>query len=414
MTPTLFTLLFLFTVGFAQNCPNPLANAAVPTGFCASVWASTLSTPRGLAVGPNGDILVVEGGAQRVTALWEEDGTTQRAVIATAAGINHGIVINSDYLYASSSSTLYRWRYTGNRSNLGTAQVVLNSIPTGGHATRTPVFDSQGFLYVSVGSGSNVDTDSRRARVLQFNITEVPQGGFTWSTGVLFSDGLRNEVGLEFDNTGRLWGVENGCDNLARPDLGGDIHNNNPAEEVNLLHQPGGFYGYPYCWSEYALAPEYAKGKGTQWAHPNFMDDGTHTDEWCQNTNNVIKPAYSMGAHQAPLDIKFYYGTSFPSQYQGGAFVTLHGSWNRSPPQGYRVLHLEFANGLPVSESVFLANNGAAQNWPNNVRPVAMAISKCNGEDCIFITSDASGQIIKMTYTPVKPDISNGINPIIN
>jgi len=271
-------------------------------------------------------------------------------------------------------------------------------------------------LYVSCGSGSNVDPDSRRAHVVQFNITDLPSGGIIWSSGTLFSDGLRNEVGLDFDSTGRLWGVENGCDNLARPDLGGDIHNNNPSEEVNLLHQPGGFYGYPYCWTEYDLAPQYAKGRGTQWAHPNFMNDGTHTDAWCQNTNNVIKPAYSMGAHQAPLDIKFYYGTSFPSQYQGGAFVALHGSWNRTPAIGYRVLYLQFQNGLPVGESVFLANNGAAQNWPNNVRPVALAISKFNGEDCIFVSSDASGQIIRMTYTPVnKPhhDISNGIK-IIN
>jgi glucose/arabinose dehydrogenase len=101
----------------------------------------------------------------------------------------------------------------------------------------------------------------------------------------VFADGLRNEVGLAFDKFGTLWGVENGADQLNRPDLGGDIHNGNPAEEMNRFNgSVGQHYGYPYCFSTDNL-PGYAKG--TQFAWPTFMNDGTHTDEWCRNATNV-------------------------------------------------------------------------------------------------------------------------------
>jgi len=399
-----------FSIVFAQpiNCPNPLNYSSVPPGFCATSWADTLPIPRGLAVGPTGDLLVVERGRGVVTALWDSNGdgissASERATIAGAAGLNHGIVVHADYLYASNITALYRWRYVGDRTNLGTPQIVVHSIPCCGHATRTPAFDRSGLLYISVGSTSNVDPDSTHARINRFNISVVPTEGISWDSGYVFADGLRNEVGLTFDNLDRLWGVENGVDNLNRIDLGGDIHMSNPAEEVNLFNEPGQFYGYPYCWSEYDLAPQYAKGKGTQWTHPNFMNDGVHNDAWCQERSNVVPPAYSLAAHQAPLDIKFYYGNSFPAQYQGGAFVSLHGSWNRVPPMGYRVIHIKFSSGFPESESVFLANNGTTQQWPNNVRPVAMAVSNSKGADCLFISSDTTGEIIMMTFnTPAE------------
>ena len=90
--------------------------------------------------------------------------------------------------------------------------------------------------------------------------------------------GMRNEVGFNYDSQGRIWGVENGIDNLDRPDLGPNLVFNNPGEEVNLfiddLSQYNQFYGYPYCWSELFLPPATAKGPGTQWVHPHFMNTG--------------------------------------------------------------------------------------------------------------------------------------------
>jgi len=261
-------------------------------------------------------------------------------------------------------------------------------------------FDNDGFLYVSIGSASNIDSDSTRARIRRFNvITNIPPSGINWNTGYIFADGLRNEVGLTRDGENRLWGVENGCDNLNRPDLGGDIHHDNPSEEVNLFDTPGKFYGYPYCWTEYDLPA--GDGIGTQWAHPNFMNDGVHSDAWCQNTNNVVVPAWNLEAHTAPLGIVFYYGTSFPPMYNGGAFVALHGSWNKQPPAGYRVEHIQFVDGVPVAESTVLRNNGNSAVWPNNIRPVSVVVNQCNvgsNQQCLYVTSDASGHIIRLSY----------------
>jgi len=109
-----------------------------------------------------------------------------------------------------------------------------------------------------------------------------------------------------------------------------------------------------------------------------------------------------MGAHTAPMDIKFYYGNSFPPEYSGGAFVSMRGSWNRNPSQGYRVNFLTIQNGLPTKEDVLLRHNGNAHNWPNGIRPVGLSLSDCrdgssDSNDCLFVTSE-SGQIIKVGY----------------
>jgi len=382
-------------------CDNPIPQSSLPQDFCATEWIGGLDFPRQLVHADNGDVLVLEGGKNQVTVIWEDGGVVNSNTLAVAPGINHGVAISNQYLYATSSSSVYRWRYIpGQREPLGNYEVVIHSIPTGGHFSRTPTFDAQGMLYVVIGSAGNVDQNTARSVIRQFNVNNVPTGGYAWNTGVIYVDGLRNTVGLAWDSEGRLWGVDNGIDNLNRANIGGDIHQNNPCEEVNLLTARR-FYGYPYCWSEYDL-PVYGLGEGTQWAHPNFMNDGTHTDAWCRNTNNVVPPAWNMPAHTAPLDIKFYYGDSFPSKYKGGAFVALHGSWNRQPPAGYRVLYLPFTNGLPTAEEIFFAYAGSGERWPSDIRPTSISFGPCGTQDCLYLTSDSSGQIIRISYSPDK------------
>lgn len=249
----------------------------------------TVSGPRGLLVDEAGDLLVVSTGASRITAFYQEGNSVQQAIIVNNANLrlNHGIQYNNGYLYASSTTTVYRWRYTpGQRAAVTTAEeIVIKSIPSGGHATRTLAFDKNGLLYVSVGSNANVDQNSDRARIRRFSILNIPSGGIEFNTGEVFADGLRNEVGLAFDADDVLWGVQNGADNLNRADLGGDIHNTNPAEEMTKYDQPlGTHYGYPYCWTVDRLQ---GHNSGDQFAWPEFMNDGIHTDAWCRNVSNV-------------------------------------------------------------------------------------------------------------------------------
>jgi len=386
-----------------QVCANPLPNAWVPPGYCASIWATNLNAPRGLVTASNGDILVVESRINQITVLWNASGQIQRARLAGGSGINHGIAISNDFVYASNPTTVFRWKYmAGQREDLGAAETVVYNVPCCHHSTRSLAFDRQGRLYVSVGSASNVDPDSTHARIVRFDVGNVPSGGINWNAGFLFADGLRNEVGITFDAQDRLWGVENGCDNLNRADLGGDIHINNPSEEVNLFDVPGRFYGYPYCWSEYTL-PTFGQGRGSQWLHPDFTGDGVHTDAWCKNPANVVKPEYNMLAHTAPLDIKFNSYDTFPGFPVGGAFVSLHGSWNRQPPAGYRIIYLTFANGLPTGETVLIRNSGTSQNWPNNIRPVGITFNTCNeNSNCLYFSSDSSGHIIEIRFDGTK------------
>ena len=389
-------------VALPNTCDTPegsaLAHAAVPDGFCAAVWATGLSSPRGMIVAPSGEVLVVERSGGQVTALWDDDddgvsGSGERALLAKASGLNHGLALGGGYLYASSSSTVYRWAYTpGARADLGAAEVVIKGIPTGGHSTRTLVLDAAGALYVSVGSAGNVDSDSSRSRVRRFDLSTIPSGGIAFDTGAVQADGLRNEVGLAFDGQGRLWGVQNGVDQLNRADLGGDIHEDNPAEILSRLDTAGAFHGYPWCWTEFLLPSDVGLGPGTMWAHPNTMDDGVHDDAWCRDTANVQPPALAMQAHSAPLGLVFYDGAAFPAEYAGDAFVPFHGSWNRDVPTGYKVVRVRFDGDTPVEATPFLEYDGAGdigQQWPH--RPVDAAVAP---DGRLLVTSDASGVVL--------------------
>lgn len=388
----------------ASACGAPdaatLQHANVAQGHCAWVFASGLGTPRGEYVDASGDVLVVEtANGGQITALFDANGdrvsdASERAVLVPSTaglGLNHGIWVHDGYLYASSATTVYRWPYVaGTRTTLGAPEVVVQGMPTGGHGTRTlKALDGDHWLYVSIGSGSNLDADSSRARVMRYDLTSIPAGGYVWTAGEVFADGLRNEVGLAFDPGGRLWGVQNGMDNLARDDLGGDIHDGNPAEIVSLFAQPGRFYGYPYCWNEYALPAGVGRGPGTPWATPATMNDGTHDDAWCRDPANVVAPALAMVSHAAPLGMVFY---------EGDAFVALHGSWDRTPPSGYEVVRLIFADATHIaSYEPFLQYEGpgaTGTDWPH--RPVDVAVAQ---DGVLLVTSDASGLVIAIAKT---------------
>jgi len=322
-------------------------------------------------------------------------------VVASAPDLNHGIAVHDGHLYASSPTTVYRWPYAGGRAS-GDPEVVLRGMPDGGHTTRTLVARGR-YLYVSVGSRGNVDPDSSRSRVVRVGLDPIPAGGYRWDgDGVTgWADGLRNEVGLTFGPRGRLWGVQNGIDNLRRRDLGGDIHADNPAEELNLLDQPGAFHGYPYCWSEFRLDPSRGgRGPGCQWAHPATRSE--KGDAWCRSRDNVQPPALAMQAHAAPLDLAFYRGTAFPEAMRGDLFVSFHGSWNRPTPTGYEVVRVPFADpDSPQPPEPFLRYRGDAATapaWPH--RPVALAVDAAGR---LLVTSDRSGVVIAVGYRADAP-----------
>jgi len=403
----LVVLGLLLSLCFAA-CPGPaIPTAALLPGYCSWIWSSSVNVPRGIITAGNGDVIVVESGLGQLSLFYQVNINSAwiKVVLASAPQLNHAVFLFGDYIYASSASTVYRWPYRpGTRTHLGTAQTVITGIPTGGHLTRALNFDYEGNLLVQVGSAANVDPNADRAGILKFNIATIPQ---TFSSGQWFVQGLRNEVGLRRDSKGNIWGVENGMDNLNRPDLGGDIHLGNPSEELNLFAGQGTFYGYPYCFSQYNLSTV-TTPRGTQYAVPPFLSDGTHTDAWCQKPENVVPPAYSLHPHTAPLDLLFYYGTSFPN-LAGSLFVSEHGSWNSVPAVGYRVTLVHFDLTGPVSDQPFFYYNGNGQTGPGWHRPVSLTLIKdSTGADILLVTSDSTNSIIAIQYSP-----SNNVN-IVN
>jgi glucose/arabinose dehydrogenase len=379
------------------------ADAWVSDGrYCVYVFTTGLGAARQMAFAPNGDLFVNNGS---VTVLSDDDAdgsssNAERSTFATAPGLNHGLAFSRDarYVYASSATTVYRWSYTtGMRKAAGAPEVVVSGIPDGGHVTRTLVFDSLGRLYVSVGSATNVDDPVQiqtRGQIRRFAIPEaLPSAGIDYSAGEVVASGMRNEVGLYADARDRLWGVENGRDDLTD---GGDIHDTNPAEEVNLIDGKGSsYYGYPSCYTEF-MKPG-GGGPGTQWADPTVDPAIRKTTAWCRDTINVHPPAFALPAHWAPLGIIEYQGDALP--LSGDLIVASHGSWDAEPAVG-RVLARLHRNGDAITGFEPLIgergpNNALLQGtW--NARPVDVR----EGPDgALYFSDDAGGRVFKVTYT---------------
>ncbi|BBN14244.1 hypothetical protein MPTK1_6g10030 [Marchantia polymorpha subsp. ruderalis] len=422
----------ILLVGVA-NLHSAAGEGFITSPFQADVWASNVTTARGLEIDEAGDVLVVSRGAG-IVALWEDaDGRVDRTLIVNNENLTHGITIHGRYLYASSGDVVWRWSYTAGRRRVESApQVVVRNIQNdedgnsvrGNHFTRT-LAAADGILYVSVGSIGNVDSNSYRARLRSFDLERIPAGGHDFADGAVFADGLRNEVGLAFDARGRLWGVENGADELVRDDLGGDIHNDNPGEEMNLFDgPPGSHYGYPYCWTEYNLPNGTGQGRGSQWAWPTLINS-TITDSWCRNASNNRPPETVMQAHSAPLGVTFFSGANcggrlpasdarnnetlyaFGCEYAGDAFVALHGSWNRDVAVGYKVVRIKIdpSSGLPVAGSAAVQDI-FGQVSPEStcgtpagvvcIRPVDLKFTRGGA---LLVTADASGEIYRIVQS---------------
>jgi glucose/arabinose dehydrogenase len=391
--------------------------------LCVTIAATGLSTPRGFAIAANGDIFVVERGRNAITVFFDTNHNgnfeaSEHSTFAMMSGLNHGIAFSRDgrYLYASTTSTVYRWAYTaGSHMATGAAETVVASIPGGGnHPTRTLVFDTMGRLYVSVGSSSNLDQATSdldtRSQVRRFTIpATLPGGGISYTTGERFAVGLRNEVGLMMDSMGRIWGVENGRDDTVTmagctvrtsgTPLACDVHYDNPGEELNrFLDVPGTFYGYPSCWSEGRVLAG-GTGPGSQHGDVQSTSPAPRTDAWCNDNANVRKPIAVMPAHWAPLGLVEYTGNVLPAAWRGDLFVTSHGSWNSERGQVGRLIARADvqADGSVTSFTPIMGLNagGMIDMMTGAFRPVDIH----QGVDgALYLTDDGGGRIIRIGY----------------
>jgi glucose/arabinose dehydrogenase len=191
----------------------------------------------------------------------------------------------------------------------------------------------------------------------------------------------------------RMWGVENGRDDLT---VGGsDIHNDNPAEEVNLITGTGAsYYGYPSCFSEFQRAG--GNGPGTQWADPTLAASNRKTDAWCRDPAQVHPPAFALPAHWAPLGILEYQGTLLPVGHD--LIVAAHGSWDRSPQVGRLLARLHREGDAITSFEPIVGERGsdnALRQGEWNARPVDV---REGADGAVYFSDDAGGRVFKLGY----------------
>ncbi|KAG8738888.1 hypothetical protein FRC10_006405 [Ceratobasidium sp. 414] len=400
----------------------------------AHVIYNNLTSPRDIHFDDSGNLLVIER-PLGVTALTPRFDATcpgwERRIVLTQADLNHGIQVGpgpkrgrdrNQYLYASSQESVFRWEYdprnavvVGNRVTITYNMTNLNPIPPD-HVTRSMLLQPPNDpKYVIVTRGATADPKSGPAEIRRFKLDGVPPSGWSWQQGEILGWGLRNGVGIAFSKDGKsVWEVENGPDNAHWQ--GVDVHNNNPAEELNKIPlvgtfstTSGPFYGYPYCfatWSSAGIAstPAFNFQPGQHFSVEDLQVQ--HTDAWCNNPNNVVKPSLLLEPHSAPLGLVFYdtasctYGPSslgLPRKWDGDAFISLHGSWNRVPSIGYKVIRVPFKNSNPVAP--YGSTNGfvpiVSAPDPTNcdgtcIRPVSLAWDK---QGRLYVSSDETGEI---------------------
>ena len=335
----------------------------VADGFRLEVYSTDAPLARWPLVTPNGDLIVARTRADEVVLLERDangDGKPD-AVRALLTNLNHphGLALHDGWLYVGESNGIGRIRFDTESGRVSGAfeHIVDDFTDDGFHTTKTLGFGPDGWLYVSQGSSCNacIEKDERRATIMRMQ----PDG----SQREIYATGLRNSVGLDWapwDDA--LYATENGRDLL-----GDDL----PPDELNRIEQ-GKFYGWPFVYGAGVIDPDFGAG---------------HTAEAAR----AIAPAHGFRAHNAPLGLAFLRGPGLPPGYSRTALVALHGSWNRSQPDGYKVVALDWQPDGSIVERDFLT--GFLGDAGVLGRPAGIA----QGPDgAIFITDDYAGVIYRV------------------
>jgi glucose/arabinose dehydrogenase len=375
--------------------PRPVgATPKVPDGFSVDLFADGLDTPRVIRVAPNGDVFVAETGANRIDVFHTAIPATKptMSVFATGFDYPYGIAFypaaNPQWVYVAQTDRVVRFPYeAGDLKARGPAQTIVANLPDGGHITRDIAFSPDGKrMYVAVGSASNdaemalglmppdgstvVQWEAKHGLGAAWSYEENRAGVLAYDpdgkNGKMFAAGIRNCAGIAVQpGTGDLW-----CATNERDELGDNL----PPDYVTRV-QEGAFYGWPWFYIGNHQDPR----------HPNQRQD---------LATKITVPDVLIQPHSAPLGIAFYDGTAFPSEYRGDAFVTLHGSWNRTRRTGYKVVRVPLKDGKPTGEYEDFMLGFVVSNATVWGRPVGIAVAK---DGSLLVGEDGTGTIWRVT-----------------
>jgi hypothetical protein len=380
-------------LGKPHSSPVPLVKIAKPIGWQSGEmpkpaaglkvqpFATGLDHPRWLLALANGDVLVAEtnappkpddnegfrgwierklqrsagansGSANRITLLRDTNGdgiADQRSVLLSGLNSPVGMALVGDQLYIADTDALLRVPFRPGETKITARPQKVIDLPGGRinhHWTKNVVAAPDGSkLYVAVGSNSNVGERGMAVETGRAAIWEVDP---RTRDHRIYAYGLRNPVGMDWEPaSGTLWTVVN-----ERDELGSDL-----VPDYLTSVQFGGFYGWP-------------------WFYWGGIPDGRPKDpppELIEET--VIKPDYSLGPHTASLGLAFAKGAKLGPAFAEGAFIGQHGSWNRDPPSGYKVVFVKFVKGRPVGKPIDVLSDFLDAKGQARGRPVGVAVA---------------------------------------
>ena len=380
--------------GWAEGTkPTPAAGTQV------NAFATGLDHPRWLYVLPNGDVLVAETNAppkpddakgirgwvmnlvmkragagpksaNRITLLRDADGdgvAETRTVFLENLTSPFGMALVGNDLYVANSDGVVRYAYVPGATRIDTPGSNVVDLPAGTinhHWTKNVIASKDGkALYATVGSNSNVGENGMAAEEGRAAIWQIdPKAG----TKRLFATGIRNPNGMVLEPTsGALWTVAN-----ERDEIGSDL-----VPDYLTSVRDGGFYGWPYSYY------------------------GQHVDVRVEPQRpdlvaKAIAPDYALGPHTASLGLASSKGTSLPAQFASGMFIGQHGSWNRKPHSGYKVIFVPFAGGKPSGEPVDVLTGFLSAEGKANGRPVGVAL---DAKGALLVADDVGNVIWRVS-----------------
>jgi glucose/arabinose dehydrogenase len=372
--PLVFALVFLFSCGkptkendttAIDSTELRLAKIRLPQGFKIDIYAGEVENARSLAISPAGIIYVGTREKGDVYAVQDTNGDNRadkKWVIASGLKSPNGVAFKDGDLYVAEISRIIKFPNIEASLDSPPQPVVINDkYPSETHhGWKHIAFGPDGMLYVPVGAPCNICESEDPVFA---SITRIKPDG---SGREVFASGVRNSVGFTWHpETKELWFTDNGRDMM------GD---DTPSCELNIAPKAGLHFGYPYCHEGSVKDPEF----GSKHSCSEFEG-----------------PADKLGAHVAPLGLKFYTGKMFPSSYTNNVFVALHGSWNRSRKSGYNVTLVKVADNKVVSHEVFASgwlDEATQKVWG---RPVDVLVLP---DGSMLVSDDYANVIYRISY----------------
>jgi glucose/arabinose dehydrogenase len=367
------------------------------SGLEVSAFATGLEHPRWLHVLPNGDVLVAESNGpprpddrkgikgfvyhavqkragagvpspNRITLLHPGNGGAgaSKSVFISDLNSPFGMALVGNDLYVADTDAVLRFPYTEGATHIAEPGSRLADLPAGSinhHWTKNIIASRDGsHLYATVGSNSNVGENGLDNEVNRAAILEIDRASGKWR---VFAPGLRNPNGMDWQpQTGALWTVVN-----ERDELGSDL-----VPDYLTSVKDGGFYGWPFSY--------YGSHVDTRVpANPELVA-------------RAIVPDYALGNHTASLGLVFYGGELLPAPFRGGAFIGQHGSWNRKPLSGYKVIFVPFSDGRPASLPTDVLTGFVDSDGKALGRPVGVAIDKTGA---LLVADDVGNTVWRVT-----------------